>query len=347
MKNYRGFSIIELMVALAIGLMISLSAASLAVSFDVSKRQGVSANSAIGNATLSFSALTSSIAEAGLGLISNSGLSCGNLNAAYQNVAAANSEPLPFLSISREAGAISDSITIAYGTDTKASSLLKAAGTQININDPVTVPGNNSIASGDLVLLTTGGASSVCTLRQVTSITPNGKLSSLGFGGSEYNTPPGFFSGETGYTNFYVIPLGQFVYQQWSVSGNVLQVRNLMTRTNSMVTDAVVALRAQYGITDGSSGALAGWVDATNDWATLDVFHLTRIRSVRVALVVRDGYRERGAASACSSTTNPEVSLPEWNETVDVSSLKDWQCYRYKAYSAVIPLRNIVWGLAA
>jgi hypothetical protein len=66
------------------------------------------------------------------------------------------------------------------------------------------------------------------------------------------------------------------------------------------------------------------------------------MRAIRIGLVTVNTQRERAQGGSCDATgTAPEL----WaGESAHVSGRPDWQCFRYRAYAAVIGLRNLQWG---
>lgn len=119
--------------------------------------------------------------------------------------------------------------------------------------------------------------------------------------------------------------------------------------TSVEVSPNTVELQAQYGITkDATSTDIEQWVDATGIWdkTTLTTNNGKRIKAVRVAVVSRSSeYEKPEPGQACSTTTTDMVD--GWSQWADLSSIKnlpDWQCYRYKAFETVIPLRNVIWA---
>jgi type IV pilus assembly protein PilW len=82
-----------------------------------------------------------------------------------------------------------------------------------------------------------------------------------------------------------------------------------------------------------------------------------RIKAIRVALIVRSGeYEKPEPGQNCTTTTNPPAiptnppAIPQFpgttlNTTFDTTNWPaDWQCYRYKVYETIIPLRNAIWA---
>ncbi|HLB14976.1 MAG TPA: PilW family protein [Burkholderiales bacterium] len=69
------------------------------------------------------------------------------------------------------------------------------------------------------------------------------------------------------------------------------------------------------------------------------------ILAVRFAVLARSNLIERKdpVTNTCTATpaTSPELTWA--GGTFDVSNIPDWQCYRYKRFEAVVPLRNMIW----
>jgi type IV pilus assembly protein PilW len=117
------------------------------------------------------------------------------------------------------------------------------------------------------------------------------------------------------------------------------------------IVSEVVSMQAQYGISAvGTSNAVTAWVDATGTWsvaslaANLD--NRNRIKAVRVAIALRNGFKEKAAVT-------PNAALP-WRAadgtalmTLSVAHLPDWANYRYRVYGTSVPLRNMIWSREA
>ena len=162
----------------------------------------------------------------------------------------------------------------------------------------------------------------------------------------------------------------------FSVQNNQLMMVNLLgsgttTPAAQAMVDGVVSLQAQYGVAvdnvDNSTGIAPpdGMADpgvGVSTWTT-DVTQIPRwpnpyaadpnlsnatkwgtVVAIRFAVLTRSGQMERkDSSNNCTATpaTSPELT---WSGgTFDVSNITDWQCYRYKKFEAVVPLRNIIW----
>lgn len=152
-----------------------------------------------------------------------------------------------------------------------------------------------------------------------------------------------------------------------------LAASQLVRRVNAVdtpVVAGVVNIQAQYGISASrNSNRITQWVDATGVWAAPPVnaavvacgaalADRNCIKAVRVAVVSRnDSIEKQVVSTACSSTTaaNP-TGVCAWDATsadtagvgwaapvVDLSNTANWDRYRYKVYETIIPLRNMVW----
>lgn len=137
-----------------------------------------------------------------------------------------------------------------------------------------------------------------------------------------------------------------------------LQVSIYTLRTaSSAIADLypnIVQLQAVYGKDTDADEV----VDAWNNTTPATSAEWRQIRAIRVALVARGQTRESGtvtldgaaAASTCAST-DPHPAAVCWkpNPTgngvkIDVSTGNaEWQRYRYRVVETTIPLRNVIW----
>ena len=377
MKNQRGFSLVELMVALVIGLIVSLAAISTAKQFSTGAMKSEAASANFNSSLAAVTQLESSIREAGLGLYNNGGLNCGFLNAAYLDAVTVNHEKVIAARITKGAEGATNSIggqnitvagdiiTLAYASSGSAASILKSAINQTAVNTSAQVPPNGAAPANSFVLLSEGGSAGNCVIRQVTSAVAakdsNDKdVTTLNFGESGYNATG--FTDEAAKSSYYVIPIGasNFTYESWYVdrATSTLRRMDLITRQETVMAEGVVALRAQYGAMGAAS--LDQWIGTDSvdpDWATAwsaldptDVNDLVRVRAIRVirfALVTREAFQQKVATDACSVTSSEGIALGWGTSTFDVSDLSNWQCYAYKVSTRLITLRNATWGAAS
>jgi type IV pilus assembly protein PilW len=198
---------------------------------------------------------------------------------------------------------------------------------------------------------------------------------------SRFNDPAGFPMAY-GYLVGKVMNLGQFpVRNEITVDvgdadpnkNNTLTVQNLWDQLPSPqpIAEQIVALKAQYGMDDGiNNGTITGhaayvaddnlvdnYVDgnaATSPNALNTQVAWSRIRAVRVAVVSRSltGYHPN-SGTACDATPayGSAGYMVRWGygpstptgQLIDVRIGTDWQCYKYRVYETVVPLRNVYW----
>jgi type IV pilus assembly protein PilW len=121
---------------------------------------------------------------------------------------------------------------------------------------------------------------------------------------------------------------------------------NNVTQTYQ-VAPQIIDLQAEYGIAPAGSQQVTQWVPATGAWAgDLTTANVYRIKAMRIAVVARSAeYEKPDTSGVCSSTSADMVS--NWSTWATFSTggyPADWQCYRYKVFETVIPLRNIIWA---
>lgn len=136
-------------------------------------------------------------------------------------------------------------------------------------------------------------------------------------------------------------------------------VNNQLANNDKPVIADIVDMQAQYGITaTPKSNKIIAWVDATGpNWTAPTNNFRNRIRAVRVAVIARNGLLEKTAVTRqCSSTeiANP-TGLCAWDATsanpttaspapaIDLNAIGGPN-YRYRVYETIIPLRNLTWS---
>lgn len=127
----------------------------------------------------------------------------------------------------------------------------------------------------------------------------------------------------------------------------------------------IVNIQAQYGVSASAiSNAITSWENPTGPWATTgsDPFrpagkpslaNRNRIKAIRIAVVARNPKREQAEVTqACSSlTAAAPTGLCAWEgaagspaPAIDLSADADWKHYRYRVFETIIPLRTMIWN---
>lgn len=351
----KGFSLIEVMVGMTLGLLTALVIMQVFSVFENQKRTTTAGSDAQENGLMAIVQLEQDIRNAGTGLADSAALNCNAIFSYYES-GGTTTIPAPGVPSSvmapvtiTDGGATgSDTITMTRGTEFLGSipatitSTMPQTSSTLKVNRTTGFNGTNDRCSGcegDLILVSQGG---ICTVMQVTNANAasltltfnNGVNAPYNPPGSFYNTAPGntwptFASGAK------ILNFGSLISNTYSVDANYsLQMVDKSAAVTTLVKD-IVSLQAQYGISTAAGvQEVTSWVDATaaSGFNTLDSDKVKRIKAVRITVVARSGKKEAG---------NVTTSAPGG---VDISTLPDWQKYRYRVYTTIIPLRNIIWA---
>jgi type IV pilus assembly protein PilW len=188
-----------------------------------------------------------------------------------------------------------------------------------------------------------------CVVRTVTANTPAaGEVrQQLAFA----NTPAGMhnqvaFSTNPTYSDrARVTLLGDLRWSRYERSGTDLVLSQPLGGGSAVLLRNVIGFRAQYGVAANVAGSttLENWQDATGgDFGTLTAAALPRVRALRVGIVTRSPQREKPDASGNCVASSAKPVL--FGVTVE-PDVADWQCFRYRTAVAVVPLRNLVYGM--
>jgi type IV pilus assembly protein PilW len=351
-----GFTLIELMVGLTIGMLATVVIMQVLSVFESQKRTTTGAADAQTNGGIALYTVTRDLQMAGWGMhpvgdplattassTAFSPLSCGTLTV---DGAAGIDPGVLFPVMITDGGTASDSITIRYGDSMKGgfpSTITIPAG------NPVTVANNLGCQANDRALLTffdTATSTQSCALTNVTGVVGTTQIT---LANTTLANP-----------DVHLTCLGTWTDRTYSV-GSVNNVSTMLQNGVANVAD-VVNIQAQYGISNiPSSNQVVQWVDASGAWVAPSVTNRKLIKAIRIAVVARNSKKEPvNVTDACSSTTTAApTGLCAWDAT-DANPLNaspapsitlnndpdgsSWQRYRYRVFETIIPLRNIIWS---
>lgn len=345
----NGFSLVEVMVGMTLGLFTVIIIMQAFSVFENQKRTTTAGSEAQENGLMAIVQLEQDIRNAGAGLADSAALDCNNIYSYYNDGTPVTPAPgmpttvMAPVAIADGGATGSDTITMTRGTEFLGSIPTTLTGTMPQPSAELEVSRTTGFAEGDLILISQGGN---CTVMEVTQVqdaalkiqhNPAGSGPSYNPAAAFYNTAPGntwpAFTTQAKILNF-----GSLVANTYSVDANRnLQVTSEVTgaasSTLTLVKD-IVSLQAQYGIADAGAQDVNAWVDATaaTGFDTLDATEVKRIKAIRVTVVARSGKKE---------AVNVTTAAPGG---VNVSTLPDWQRYRYRVYTTIIPLRNVIWS---
>ena len=341
-RAQRGVSIVELMVGMVIALLVSLAAGGSAMMFTASQRQGVGAGGVGLGAASAMAALKNDAALAGLGFFGDSSYLCGQLSLSVD--ATLKSDGAAFTPVRITTGDDGDTIDIVYGerVESGANVLLNADSDGTSAEVMSLLP----VTAGQAVLLAPATAGGDCLVRTVTAVTASTDTTpqTLTFGAAgkynqgDFTVDPSFAERDR------ITLLGDVNWNRYRRVGNTLVLDRPLTNATAVLARDVIALRAQYGISAAAAGSttLEDWQDASGTFATLDAATLPRVRALRIGIVTRSPQREKPNADGDCEASLAKPQLFGTEVELDVA---DWQCYRYRTSTVVVPLRNLVLGL--
>jgi type IV pilus assembly protein PilW len=374
-KRETGFSLIEVMVGMVIGLLAMLIIMQLYAIWEAQKRTTSSGGDAQSNTLIGLYTIERDLQNAGQGLSSKDLLGCqldtSNNQRSPADITFPAIAPVAINPAGIPAGdPNTDIVQIMFGSSSGLATAVEF--TQIDsVTYRVTAPAlRNGLVPGDLIIAAQSGKN--CTLTQVTSL-PAGKCDTgttnadlvkhenVAFknahnncttttSGSHWNNPAAsvaYSSGAKLYnvgpvpaTRLYAIRNGRLTVCDYLFAdcGNAANKGN--TSVWIPIADNIVSLKAQYGRdTDTPMDLTANTWDTTTP--TTDC-GWAKIPAVRVALVGRSTQYEKAAVYTAVTQTWQGGSF-NLTKNPDGSANAEWDRYRYKVLETVIPLRNIVW----
>lgn len=338
-RTPNGASLVELMIGLVVGLLVSLAALGSLRVFSNVQRQGAVAGSSVLNAVSALDAIKSDVAVAGLGFFDGRLPLCDRLNLGLGANRLFNGAAFAPLRIVRTAG--SDQLDVFYASDVAggASLPLVTSSDGSSVQTLSAVPA----AEGQVTLLSPA-ATGLCTVRSVTAITPGtpDTPQRLAFDNTGAYNQVNFTTAPVYAANARITLLGTLVWHRYRVdSGNLLLEQPLLS-TSAVLVRNVIGMRAEYGVSAAGGSTLESWQDAGDaGWNTLTSANIGQVRALRLGVVVRSPQRDKTDASGRCTTTDTKPTLFGVAVEPDVS---DWQCFRFRSATLVVPLRNLVWG---
>jgi len=381
-QRNAGFSLVELMVGMVIGLLGVLVIMQVFTASESQKRTTSGGADAQMNGAIALYTVTRDISMAGYGLTSaQSGFDYFGCTVRAYNALAPSPSTFNFslvpLKIDQGVGGAPDEIEVTYGnSDGLAVGVpfdqQSGASANYKIQNGTL---RDSFQVGDLVIAVEQGKD--CSLAQVTGLPGSGACSGSSGAGqtdvvvhnagnfknpykscntvsSNYNKPGGL--GVT-YTSGLLFNIGpEPAVNRYEIDDNNLELKTRFPYVASEDNDndgysdyplvnEIVDMQAEYGMDDGvNNGTVSNTTYAAND-GIIDEFTTTTPANATQwgqLLAVRLGLVARSGTREVGTVT---TSAPTWagGAFTHVATLADWQHYRYKVFETVVPLRNMIW----
>jgi type IV pilus assembly protein PilW len=348
-RTQAGLSIVEVMVGLMVGILVTLAAWGSVMFYEANRRTSMGGNSALENALATALTIQRDAKSAGLGFVFAGQSACQTLNAYYNGATTADGAAFAPVSVV-DGGAGSDEISVAYANSILGGAPVKMISGMADPGDLIKVNSTGNLVSGDMILVAPTSPSQPCTLMQVTQAVATGFGTDLTRAASTWNpgSPGAAYTDAPAYgANSSVIRTGPLTWVTYRVNAQRhLEVEDRLTGAVDTLAENIVFLKAQYGVSNGVSPQIEQWVSGTDAWAPpLDNPHVAALRAVRIVVVARAPHREKPtvANGPCDATPAAPETWPG-GPVIDLSADADWQCYKYKTLLLTIPLKNMIFG---
>lgn len=372
-RHMAGMSLMEILVAMAIGLIGIVVITQTYLVNENYKRSTASAGGAQTNGSLALYMIEREARMSGWGISWGSALGCSNIqwhyNGDYSNPPGGG---LPALTLApvviTDGVAGPDTIAVMYGTGTERvipatlTKSMPSPSAELEVDNPQ----GFSDTPGDLVLLVQGGT---CVMTQITEVQPAAGHLQHGPGVTAPYNPPGGGSLLPAFSaGAQVFNLGRPVVNVYSVSGEALQLANLFSAPSSTVVPAytptpflvvehIVDLQAEYGKDNGvNNGTVVnasyvpddGIVDSYDNVTPANAVDWQRVLSVRIGVLARSEHyvKPDTPGGNCTATT----ATPTWADGQAFPALGDFtvvtnpaRCHGYRVFETVVPIRNMIW----
>ncbi len=347
--NQAGFSLVEIMIGLVIGLLATLVIMQTFSTFEGQKRTTSGSADAQTNGSIALMNIQRSVQTAGYGLplpmadIDNSSLKCNafpDFDPDY-NPGTVNSTNIFPLVIQDGAADSSDLITVRYSTTAMGGIPVKIIdNTNANAATGLVADNNIGCSDNDIVMVSDGNN---CMMATITDANGSGNTA------QNISLHPSTPMGSPIVIGAKLACMGDWQNYTYQLVNNELQYNS------QPIVSEVVNMQAQYGVSNAAgNNQVSQWVNASGGtWAAPSVNNRNRIKAIRIALVLRNGFLEKTNVSSTCTTAKGVVNNGPcaWDDAnysaapkIDLSGDANWQRYRYRVFETIIPLRNILWS---
>ncbi|MEY4156665.1 MAG: Type fimbrial biosis protein PilW [Pseudomonadota bacterium] len=363
LKRAAGFGLVEIMVALAIGMFAAVVILQVFSLSEERNRTSISGGDAQSNGALSFYQLQSNVLRAGYGMNAVNMFNCsitwqiasGNYLAKTLRLAPVTINPVDGTgaAIIPAGDPNTDTLLVMYGNGDNEP---EGNRSDTTASPTYTVQMPSSFSVGDRVIAVPAACAADLILDRITSIAPTTVTVAMGASGvSLFNLgrgPNGLptATGPNGPTVLaYAIRGANLTVCDFIVNDCSLAANTGDATVWEPVASNIVSLRALYGWDNGGATAapypvMDGIVDDYNSTTPATSCEWARVSAIRIALVARSAQFEKvGVTTAAPVWDGSAVSAIDLTKKPDGSANADWQHYRYKMFQAVMPLRNIAW----
>lgn len=377
-RRAQGFTLIELMISVVIGLLAVLFATRMMTDTERSKDGALGGSQSMQNGMMAMFSISGDAEQAGFGLNDPLLVGCDTIftdSAGFVLATAqrdgVNVTPLaPAVIVNGGTG--SDTLTLYSGSAMGGTPTMRLIANYLESSELSVDRVPYGFNVGDVIVVAPEDGDGKCALAQVSTVS-DGASPTLGIADTSVRFNTGSLGREFPGSTSRVFNLGRasgLAFHTWKVTENVLR----LSATNlgnsgelQAVADNIVSIKAQYGFDtraaddfDPEKGMQVGqWsntmIDVDKDEVVGGPGDYQRIAALRIAVVARNKAPERPAAGGECTTTTEEVKVFQTEQPNGVDAVKvtlnlddatatvNWKCYRYRAFETIVPLRNAGW----
>jgi type IV pilus assembly protein PilW len=350
--DQRGFSLIEIMVGVVIGMIAVLVIYQVFAAAEGIKRNTTSAGDAQQNGLLASFMLGVELANASNGVA----MAWQKLQSCPTTANAATTlRPIPILITDGGGPTVPDKFVVNYSISNLAIALAPFKADS-GVDAPYIVHAPIGFRVGDIVVAISGGSpgAGTCAVSSVTAVssppTPGPPDESAGQVTISHTSAPFAFTDSAFLLNMGAASNVQRVRYDVDANG-VLRSTSLWDPTGAAaaapvpnpLASNIVNMKLLYGIDTVGDGFLHAWVAPTGLWSDASVLAadaptLRSIKAVRLGIIVRGEQWDRDA---------PDVTAHLFDDAIPFSQAflrSGGGNYRYRWYETIIPMRNPVWN---
>jgi type IV pilus assembly protein PilW len=357
-----GFTLIELMIGVVIGLLASLAVTHVLVNSEGQKRATTSGSDAQVNGALALARLQRGLLPAGYGFTAVPDIVGCELQAFYNSAVVPGFPTVlaPVTIVDGGATGLPDTIRILASGKSSFSVPLRIGAAYAAGATSFKVAAAEGALGGDLLIAGRDAAKPCQMFRATNTAKPTDTIlradESARWNKAGYPT-------ETFVTNDVLINMGVPIDITYSIGSGSLRANTLTIDPADGKPDytgaveifpGVVNLQALYGKDTDNNGSIDKW-DVTTPAAKANADWL-QIRAIRIAVVARSAHFEKVDVTHAAPQWDVGTSLTVANSAacgtsqclpmpVDANgTITDWKRYRYRVFETVVPLRNMLWN---
>jgi len=367
----KGFSLVEVMVAMVIGMISMVVIMQVFYASEGRKRTTTGGADAQSNGALAFFMIERDTKMAGWGISSSEFAGC-NTTFTYCDGSPecgggiGSIGGLKFTSVqAADGGTGPDSLTANYFANPNLDTYRYPSTTVITSPMPQSssefnVATVNGCSANDMALVSDGAGK--CTLMQITHVQGEALKIQHNPGGNAFFNPTINYQKDNGWpaykegsrvSCFKAPPNGALYQRTYYIDGDTHQLRRddntpAVPVAGELVAPEIVDFQVQYGLSTANPKVVDSWTDPTGVWADPAPAIRTQIKAVRMVMVSRSTQYEKPdkKGQVCNATPENAQLGPAWANIKATPARfgANYRCYRYKVFETVVPLRNVIWA---